>query len=656
MTEILRDRTLLSFLYDGEPFEKAVVGKKTEETGNVITTTYELKGGLRVTNTLRIIPEFDAFEVVNRFENNGSEASGIVSELWDCDVTLPMEHEENYRWSAFLPDKKTSTKIYAPKGGDHSHFSYYSFSSDPEDYNECKYLNYLYPGNGKKFANIYGRSSHAQAPFFNIHKNGHGYIYAVGWTGQWNFEAVRGNDDIKFHSKIQDTNFRVLPAESFRTSSAVIMAYDGDFLDSQNKWRRLVKKHFSLIGKEGRDKYGPICASIWGGTSTDEAIRRINVIRENKIPFTYIWMDAGWYGKDTKPTPDEFEGDWGSHTGDWIVSPLVHPDGLKEFSKAIHDAGMKFILWFEPERIAPGADILKEHPDYFLNDGNLKPWSYLLYLGNEDAWNYIYETICGFIESIGIDCYRQDFNFNPLECWQRYDSEDRRGIHEIKHINGLYRLWDSLLERFPHLIIDNCASGGARIDIETLRRSIPLWRSDFQCPANFRVSGIQAHHLSYNLWMPYSGSGSGREYDTYRMRSSYDSSMTTNYCYSQRSNFGDDTEKLTWLRNSIEESLKVRPYFSEDFYPLTEVSDKEDVWSAAQFNRPDEGDGIVQVFRRDEAPYTECEFKLRGLDADKTYVFTDVDTNETIEQSGGELFRVRMPEKHSSKLFFYKEK
>ena len=110
MTEILRDRTLLSFLYDGEPFEKAVVGKKTEETGNVITTTYELKGGLRVTNTLRIIPEFDAFEVVNRFENNGSEASGIVSELWDCEVTLPMEHEENYRYSAYIPDRKTATK------------------------------------------------------------------------------------------------------------------------------------------------------------------------------------------------------------------------------------------------------------------------------------------------------------------------------------------------------------------------------------------------------------------------------------------------------------------------------------------------------------------------------------------------------------------
>ena len=653
MTEILRNKTLLSFLYDGESFEKAVVGKKTEENGNVITTTYELKGGLRVTNTLRLIPEFDAFEVVNRFENDGSEASGIVSELWDCEVTLPMEHEENYRYSAYIPDAKTATKIYAPMG---STWDVYEFSSNPDEYRENRYVNFLYPGNSRRFASFGGRSCDGNAPFFNIHKNGHGYIYAVGWTGQWNFETKRGNDEITLRSKIEDTNFRVLPGESFRTSSAVVMAYDGDFLDSQNKWRRLVKKRFSLIGTEGRDKYGPVCASIWGGMDTDEAIRRINVIRDNKIPFTYVWMDAGWYGADTKPTPDEFEGDWGNHTGDWVVSPLVHPDGLKDFSKAVHDAGMKLILWFEPERVVSGTPTIKAHPEYFLGNGDPNPYNNLLDLGNDDAWNYIYETLSGLIESIGIDCYRQDFNFAPLSYWRHNDAEDRRGIHEIKHIGGLYRLWDALLERFPHLIIDNCASGGRRIDIEMLRRSIPLWRSDYECPANFGLPGVQAHHISFNLWMPYSGSGSGRLYDTYRMRSSYDSSLTTNYCYSQRNDFGGDPEKLAWLRRCVEEARKVQPYFSEDIYPLTEVSDKEDVWSAAQFNRPDESDGIVQVFRRDEAPYTECEFTLRGLDKDKTYVFTDADTNETTEQKGGEIFRVRMQEKHSAKIFFYKIK
>ena len=121
---------------------------------------------------------------------------------------------------------------------------------------------------------------------------------------------------------------------------------------------------------------------------------------------------------------------------------------------------------------SPAPRRSREQPEYFLGDGNPEPWNNLLDLGNEDAWKYIFGTLSGLIESIGIDCYRQDFNFAPLGYWRHNDAEDRRGIHEIKHINGLYRLWDALLGRFPHLIIDNCASGGRRIDIEMLRRSI----------------------------------------------------------------------------------------------------------------------------------------------------------------------------------------
>lgn len=65
---------------------------------------------------------------------------------------------------------------------------------------------------------------------------------------------------------------------------------------------------------------------------------RIETIKKNALPFEYIWMDAGWYGIDTKPTPDEYEGDWGCHTGDWRVSPLVHSQGLKAcFSSGFND-------------------------------------------------------------------------------------------------------------------------------------------------------------------------------------------------------------------------------------------------------------------------------------------------------------------------------
>ena len=447
-----------------------------------------------------------------------------------------------------------------------------------------------------------------------------------------------------------------MPGEKIRTSSVVIMPYKCDVADSHNKWRRLVKENFSLIGKEGRDQNGPLCAGIWGGMKTQTVLDRIEIIKKNALPFEYIWMDAGWYGIDTKPTPDEFEGDWGCHTGDWRVSPLVHPNGLKDVSKAVHDAGMKFLLWFEPERVIRTTPTAVNHPEYFLSSDNPYDDNRLLNLGNEEAWKYCFETLSKLIEELNIDCYRQDFNFPPLAYWRKNDDPDRKGITEIKHINGMYRLWDELLKKFPHLIIDNCASGGRRIDIETLRRSIPLRRSDLYSPANYDIEGSQCHNQNFNLWMPYSGTGSGRSYDEYRIRSAYAAALTTNYSYSERENFCDTEEKVNFIKRYTEEYLKVRPFFSEDFYPLTELSEKLDVWCAMQFNRPDKNDGIIEVFRRENAPYETACFVLRGLDESADYLFTDADGGE-FTVSGKELsqngLKITVHDKRKAKIYFY---
>jgi alpha-galactosidase len=367
-------------------------------------------------------------------------------------------------------------------------------------------------------------------------------------------------------------------------------------------------------------------------------------------------MDAGWYGIDTKPTPDEFGGDWGSHTGDWRVSPLVHPQGLKDVSKALHDAGMKFLLWFEPERVIRTTPTAVAHPEYFLSNDNPNDDNRLLNLGDEEAWEYCFETLSKLIEELNIDCYRQDFNFSPLNYWRKNDDPDRKGITEIKHINGMYRLWDELLKKFPHLIIDDCASGGRRIDIETLRRSIPLWRSDLYCPANYDIEGSQCHNQSFNLWMPYSGAGSGRSYDEYRIRSAYAAALTCQYPWTEKEPFCDTEEKVDFIKRYTEEYLKVRPYFSEDFYPLTELSEKLDVWCAMQFNRPDKNDGIIEVFRRENSPYETACFMLRGLDESADYLFIDADGGE-FTLSGKELMKnglnITVSDKRKAKIYFY---
>ena len=75
------------------------------------------------------------------------------------------------------------------------------------------------------------------------------------------------------------------------------------------------------------------------------------------------------------------------------------------------------------------------------------------------------------IEREGIDIYRQDFNHPPKPFWEDNEQPDRIGMTEIRHIEGLYTYWDYLLSRFPRLLIDNCAAGGRRIDLETSSRS-----------------------------------------------------------------------------------------------------------------------------------------------------------------------------------------
>lgn len=646
-----------SFRYgDRSCFDLSPV-KEHGESGNTVTDTYIFDGALRVTSALTLYPEYSACRWVNTFENISSEPTEIISELWDCDIFLPLPHDEKRKRTAFLPADDEVTKIISAAGSD---WSAEEFSCDADRLYETKYENHIAVGETRKYACTGGRSSEHTAPFFNIHSGSFGIVFAVGWSGQWNAEITREENSAHIKSKVEDTHFRLLPGEKIRTSSAVIMMYDGDIVSGQNKWRRLVKNHFSLMGKEGRLSAMPLCAGIWGGMSTEGILKRIDVIKKNALPFEYLWIDAGWYGMDSKPSPDEFEGDWTGSTGDWRVNPYHHPDGLKNVCRAVREAGMKLLLWVEPERVVYSTPIVSEHPEYFIMFSKNERSNCLLNLGREDAWNYCYKTLSSLIEELDVKFYRQDFNMSPLPYWRKGDGDsgDRCGITEIKHITGMYRLWDALLSRFPSLMIDNCASGGRRIDIETLSRSVPLWRSDAQCPANATAALPQSHNISYSSWLPYNGDGCGRMYDTYHIRSCYAGGMTTNFTYSENDAFGGDEGKLAWLKARCEEYLSLRKFFYGDMYPLTEISNKEDVWSAVQFDVPEDDEGIVEVFRRPRSPYVSACFFLGNIDEKSDYSFTSLSGEERII-SGKVLaedgFCVELAEHPRAEIFRYRK-
>lgn len=647
--EFLKSNARFSFIYSGERAPACALSQKETEAEGVLITEYFFKKGLKFTNKAKKYADFDAYEWVNELENVGDSETEIISELWDADVSVPFCHEEKRAPSAYCPDRSGVTYVLSPLG---ANVGERDFAADVDEISFTM-PDYLFPGKSVRFRNISGRSSDGRAPFWNVHGGGRGFIAAIGWTGQWNCRIERESDAVGFKSKIEDTSFRLYAGEKIRTSSVAIMFYEGSTEDGQNKWRRLLREHFSPVCSE---EYLPFSLGIWGGTPTGEVAERLGTAAKSGIPVSHLWMDAGWYG-EAMPTPNEFEGDWAEHTGDWRVSEHIHPCGMRDISERLRACGKGFLLWLEPERVKMHAPIVRSHSEYFLSSGREGESNLLLNLGNDGAWRYCYEMLCDIIERLGISCYRQDFNFYPLSVWRAADAEDRRGITEIKYIMGLYRLWDALREKFPHLLIDNCASGGKRIDIETLRRSVPLWRSDVYCPANYKPEAAQVHNMNYAMWMPYSGTGSGRSFDVYSLRSAYAPAMRLCHAFSSAEPFCEG-EKTELLRKCGEEYLAVRKYFSGDVHFLTKPSADESAWCAVQWSRREYGDGMVQIFVREKSVYKEASFALENIKEEKNYVFLDVDGGK-FTAGGAELMHegltLRIEEKRTAKIFIYKE-
>jgi alpha-galactosidase len=252
----------------------------------------------------------------------------------------------------------------------------------------------------------------------------------------------------------------------------------------------------------------------------------------------------------------------------------------------------------------------------------------LLNLGNDAARQWLIEHVDGLLTAQGIDLYRQDFNMDPLDYWRRNDTPDRQGITEIKHVTGYLAYWDELRRRHPGLLIDSCASGGRRNDLETLRRAVPLLRSDYI----MEPVGNQGHTYGLSFWVPFQGTGTGSgALSPYLLRSTLVTHFTA--CFDVRRKDLD----YDMIRRVLGQWRRYAECFFGDYYPLTPYSLDPSLWMAWQFDLPEKGEGMVQVFRRDKSVYEAARFKLAGLDPGARYTITNLDSGETRTLSGRDL-------------------
>jgi alpha-galactosidase len=348
------------------------------------------------------------------------------------------------------------------------------------------------------------------------------------------------------------------------------------------------------------------------------------------IALDYWWMDAGWY---------PCKGSW-VNTGTWEVDRSQFPGGLRAVSDHARKRGVRTIVWFEPERVTSGSWLYENHPEWLLmppeSEDGVRHGSCLLNLGDPEARHWVTEHIDQLLVSEGIDLYRQDFNLDPLAFWRANDAPDRQGISEIRYVTGYLAFWDELRRRHPDMLIDSCASGGRRNDLETLRRGVPLLRSDY----TFVPYSDQCQTYGLAFWVPYYGTGI-LEPDPAKIPYYFRSQMCPHLTV------GWDTRRddlpYALIKKLVDQWRGFAHCFLGDYYPLTSYSLEQDVWMAWQFDRPDLDEGIVQVFRREASPYESATFRLRALDPAAEYVVADLDGGQPRQVAGRALLEQGLP-------------
>ena len=503
-----------------------------------------------------------------------------------------------------------------------------------------------------------GSSSGYAAPFWDVVVDGKPYLFSLGWSGQWVCNFKRTEDAFIISAGMQFADFYIKPGEELNLPSVCIFeGEDGEDVSSlRRKFRRLLMTEMSPFPKNVKkapiamcliNRYvfmnpTPFYMSYEGQKKVVEACQRIGNIDT-------LWHDACW-----------FKGGFPSGVGNYTYHEGFK-DGMKKVSDYAHKAGMKFMMWFEPCRVHKDSDVHREHPEYLLyvdwdeapvlNGG---PDDYLFNLGDEEAFNFIYGKLSEKIRNDGIDYYREDNNFPPLDFWRRNDEPNRDGINEIKSINGLYRLWDSLKAEFPGLIIDNCNTGGRRLDFESCRRAAAFWRCDGSGGPieEDRHTDVwnQNQNLSLSEYLPYHASAVWVP-DANDMRSALSSGVALTFdIYNEEFDF-DTAQKGT------KEAAYYSKYWDGDFYPMTKYDTDESIFAAYQLAKGD--DGYVTVFRRAECKDSDYVIKFNAVEADALYElkFSNEDRIVTYSRAkGSELlagYTVTLPEPHTSLIAEY---
>ncbi len=318
---------------------------------------------------------------------------------------------------------------------------------------------------------VTGASSHRHDPGFLLSEpdatetSGRVYGFNLVYSGNHYGSAQRSIQGFtRVMQGISPSNFRrqLRPGEQFETPEAVMAFSDEGFGGLSHRMHRFVNE--CIVPKRWRYRARPVLFNDWEGCMFDFDHRRlVGLAKQAKALGCELFvLDDGWF----KGRKDDFAG-----LGDYTVDKKKLPHGLKGLSQKIRSMGLEFGLWFEPESVNPDSDLYRAHPDWALTD-DFQPLlcrhQLLLDLTRQEVRDYIVENVTRILDWCEITYVKWDMNRHSVAL----------GSKAHDYILGLYDVLGRIFRPRPHILLENCSSGGNRFDLGMLTFGPQVWCSD----------------------------------------------------------------------------------------------------------------------------------------------------------------------------------
>lgn len=358
------------------------------------------------------------------------------------------------------------------------------------------------------FGSSRGTSSHQYNPFAIVcekdcnEDRGQCWGISLVYSGNFLMEAEADQyRQLRLNAGINPAGFSFLlePGAVFQAPQAVLAWSDHGLTGLSHKYHKIFREN--LIRASWRKKTRPILLNSWEAAYFDFDEEKILAIAREAADMgvELFVLDDGWFGN---------RNDDSAGLGDWTVNQGKLKSGIQELSAKVHEMGMQFGLWVEPEMVSEDSALYRRHPDWCLREPGRPAvrgrYQLVLDLSRRDVCEYLIEALNSVLQMARIEYIKWDMNRSLAEAWSVLLSAERQGEVFHRYVLGLYYVMDQVILKHPDILFCGCSGGGGRFDPAMLYYQPQIWCSDNTDAVNrlkiqygtsfaYPVSSIEAH-------------------------------------------------------------------------------------------------------------------------------------------------------------------